>query len=121
LLLNAVVHAADIQDRDGAALVLNKRTRRRFPFLQKVFADTGYRGEAAQEKLAETGPWNLEIMEKAQGPGRLRRPAQALDRGANPGLDQPQPPPGQGFRDTRPKKPRPYPPRHEQDHATPLE
>src|SRR3712207_3005701 len=33
LLLAVVVHAADIQDRDGAALVLDRRTRALFPFV----------------------------------------------------------------------------------------
>src|SRR5215210_5733189 len=33
LLLNAVVHAASVQDRDGAALALDRRTRALFPFV----------------------------------------------------------------------------------------
>src|SRR6266699_6862895 len=33
LLLSAAVHSADIQDRDGAALVLDPRTRALFPFI----------------------------------------------------------------------------------------
>ncbi len=37
------VHAADIQDRDGAGGVL-KRSRRAFPFVEQVFADGGYAG-----------------------------------------------------------------------------
>jgi transposase len=55
LLLVLVVHAADIQDRDGLALVC-RRLRRRFPWLRLIFADGGYQGEvaacaAAQERL----------------------------------------------------------------------
>jgi putative transposase len=46
LLLVVVVHAADIQDRDGLALVC-RRLRRRFPWLRLVVADGAYRGEAA--------------------------------------------------------------------------
>jgi transposase len=42
-LLAVGVHAADIQDRDGAKGVL-KRSRRPFPFVQTVFADGGYAG-----------------------------------------------------------------------------
>jgi hypothetical protein len=38
LLLNVVVHPADVQDRDGARLVLNRRTRRLFPFIERIFA-----------------------------------------------------------------------------------
>ena len=42
-LLAVQVHAADIQDRDGAKGVL-KRSRARFPFVETVFADGGYAG-----------------------------------------------------------------------------
>jgi transposase len=55
LLLVVVVHAANVQDRDGLALVC-RRLRRRFPWLRLIFADGGYQGEtaacaAAQERL----------------------------------------------------------------------
>ena len=43
-LLAVEVHAADIQDRDGAKGVL-KRSRARFPFVEHVFADGGYSGK----------------------------------------------------------------------------
>ena len=43
-LLAVQVHAADIQDRDGAKGVL-KRSRARFPFVEHVFADGGYAGK----------------------------------------------------------------------------
>ena len=43
-LLAVEVHAADVQDRDGAKGVL-KRSRRRFPFVEHVFADGGYAGK----------------------------------------------------------------------------
>jgi Transposase DDE domain len=38
LLLNVVVHPADIQDRDGAFHLLC-RARRLFPFIERIFAD----------------------------------------------------------------------------------
>lgn len=38
------MHGADIQDRDGAKGVL-KRSRARFPFVERVFADGGYAGK----------------------------------------------------------------------------
>ena len=55
LLLVLVIHTANIQDRDGLALVC-RRLRRRFPWLRLIFADGGYQGEtaacaAAQERL----------------------------------------------------------------------
>jgi putative transposase len=52
LLMHAIVHPADIQDRDGGALVLATLFGL-FPFLRKLFADGGYQGKkfhAAQAK-----------------------------------------------------------------------
>ncbi len=43
-LLAVEVHGADVQDRDGAKRLL-KRSRRRFPFVERVFADGGYAGK----------------------------------------------------------------------------
>lgn len=43
LLLHALVHPADIQDRDGGILVL-KTLFGRYPFVKKLFADGGYQG-----------------------------------------------------------------------------
>ena len=43
LLLNVVVHPADIQDRDGA-LHLLRPARRLFPFIERIFADGAYAG-----------------------------------------------------------------------------
>ena len=53
-LLEVVVHAADIQDRDGAKLVLEKLTVATKAHLLKIWADGGYRGRLidwVQEKL----------------------------------------------------------------------
>ena len=44
-LLEVVVHAADIQDRDGAKLVLDKLTEATKARMRKVWADGGYRGQ----------------------------------------------------------------------------
>ena len=41
LPMRVVVHSAAIQDRDGARLVLDK-IRRRFPWLELIWADGGY-------------------------------------------------------------------------------
>ena len=43
LLLHAIVHAADIQDRDGGVLLLGTLFGL-FPFLKKRFADSAYQG-----------------------------------------------------------------------------
>jgi transposase len=53
LLLHAIVHPANIQDRDGAILLLGTLFGK-YPFLRKLFADGGYRGpifERAQKKI----------------------------------------------------------------------
>jgi transposase len=65
LLLNVVVHPADLQDRNGARLVLDARTRRFFPFIERIFADAGYQGAKAATAVADTGCWMLKIV-KAQ-------------------------------------------------------
>jgi transposase len=54
LLLVLVVHPANVQDRDGLALVC-RRLRRRFPWLRRVFADGGYQGETAACAAAQEG------------------------------------------------------------------
>ena len=41
LPMRVVVHSAAVQDRDGAGLVLDK-IRRRFPWLELIWADGGY-------------------------------------------------------------------------------
>jgi len=63
LLLNVVVHSADIQDRDGA-LDLLRRTRRRFPFVTRIYADGGYQGPRMAATVARTGSWHLEIVKR---------------------------------------------------------
>jgi transposase len=48
--MHAIVHAADIQDRDGG-VVLMASLFGLFPFLLKLFADGGYQGERFQTGL----------------------------------------------------------------------
>jgi putative transposase len=62
LVLDVCVHAADIQDRDGAKLVLEKLARR-FPRLRHLWADGGYAGELV-EWASQVGNWTLEIVRK---------------------------------------------------------
>ena len=63
-LVGAVVHAADIQDRDGAPAVL-ANIRYRFPWLRHVFADGAYAGDKLATALAGTGEWTLEIIKRS--------------------------------------------------------
>jgi transposase len=64
LMIEAVIHTADIQDRDGGPLVL-KKVRARFPFLSHIFADGGYAGAQFAGKAAETGTWTIEIIKRS--------------------------------------------------------
>ena len=64
-MLRVVVHSADIQDRDGAALLLDKRTRRRFPFIERIYADGGYQGARVRAAAARTGTWKIEIVKRS--------------------------------------------------------
>jgi transposase len=69
LLLAAVVHAASVQDRDGAALVLTKRVRRRFPFITTIFADAGYQGPRVRLAVRRSGRWRIEIVKRSDRTG----------------------------------------------------
>jgi putative transposase len=62
LLLCVVVHAANIQDRDGAKLVLAK-ARGRFPRLQLIWADGGYAGKLIAWAWRVCG-WLLRIVRR---------------------------------------------------------
>jgi transposase len=64
LIVGVLVHAADIQDRDGAPDVLNA-IRARWPWLRHVFADGGYAGDKLQAALADKGRWTLEIIKRS--------------------------------------------------------
>jgi len=50
LVLQAIVHAADIQDRDGGVLLLATLFGL-FPFLRTLYADAGYQGPKFQKAL----------------------------------------------------------------------
>lgn len=47
-MLQVVVHSADIQDRDGAKLVLSKLTEKTKERLQKIWADGAYAGQLVE-------------------------------------------------------------------------
>src|SRR3954464_8786689 len=68
LLLNVVVHPADIQDRDGA-LHLLRRARRLFPFIERIFADGAYAGRKMAMTVWRTGAWRLQIVKRSDAAG----------------------------------------------------
>ena len=63
-LLAAIIHAADIQDRDGAPAVLAE-ARCRFPWMRHVFADGGYAGEKLRRALTKIGDWTIDIIKRS--------------------------------------------------------
>jgi transposase len=64
LLVAAIVHEANVQDRDGAVPLL-AAIRRPFPWLRHIFADGGYAGAKLETALAALGPWTLEIVKRS--------------------------------------------------------
>ena len=64
LLVGAIVHTADIQDRDGAPDVLAS-IRHSFPWLRHVFADGGYAGDKLRAALNKIGQWTLQIIKRS--------------------------------------------------------
>jgi putative transposase len=65
LVLNAVVHPADVADRDGARLVLASSVEEdRLPRLKHLWADAGYRGTGLREWITERLGLSLEIVQR---------------------------------------------------------
>lgn len=64
LMVGLVIHAADIQDRDGAPAVL-KSILKRWPWLRHVFADGGYAGPKLRGALQKVGKFTLEIIKRS--------------------------------------------------------
>jgi putative transposase len=63
LIIAIVVHAGNIQDRDGAKLVMAKLLGV-FPRLKLIWADGGYAGQLI-EWTAAFGKWVLEIVKRS--------------------------------------------------------
>jgi transposase len=59
-----LIHTADIQDRDGAPLLLAEMATR-FPWLRHLFADGGYAGEKLRQALRRIGKWTVEIIKRS--------------------------------------------------------
>jgi transposase len=53
--MHAIVHAANLQDRDGGLLLLSTLGER-FPQLAKLFADGAYQGPVFRNALAKVRP-----------------------------------------------------------------
>jgi transposase len=45
--------------------LLLRRTRRLFPFIERIFADGAYQGDRTANAVAMTGAWKLEIVKRS--------------------------------------------------------
>ena len=63
LMLFVLVHAANIQDRDGACDLI-RLIRYRFPWLRRIFADGAYAGQKLRTALECHGDWTFEIIKR---------------------------------------------------------
>ncbi len=63
--MHAIVHAADVQDRDGGALLMASLFGA-FPFLVKLYADAGYQGPQFQSAMKRIlARVNVEIVKRS--------------------------------------------------------
>ncbi len=98
LPVRVVVHSAAIQDRDGAALVLD-RIRQRFNWLELVWADGGYNARQVEHAVAAQPPLRVEIVKPSRRQERIYRPAASLGRRTDLFVVRPKLPSGQGLRE----------------------
>ncbi len=64
LPVGMIVHPANVQDRDGAPLLLES-IRSAFPWLRHVFADAAYAGDKLRDALAAIGTWTIEVIKRS--------------------------------------------------------
>ena len=62
--MRVIIHSAGIQDRDGAALVLDK-IHARFPWLELVWADGGYNAHQVDATAAKIPNFRVEIVKRS--------------------------------------------------------
>ena len=63
-LLDALVHSADIQDRDGAPALI-ERCRDTYPSLARCFADGGYAGQKLEAAIAHLDRLSMAIIRRS--------------------------------------------------------
>jgi hypothetical protein len=64
--MKAAVHPADLADREGARIVL-ERVGDSFPSLRHLWADAGYRGADLRRWITERLGLSLEIVQRGLG------------------------------------------------------
>lgn len=86
--MHALVHAADIQDRDGGVMVMAALFGL-YPFLLKLYADGGYQGERFQEGVKKAlSQVNVEIVKRSDhAKGLSCCPNAGLSSEPSPGSD----------------------------------
>ena len=93
--MHAIVHAADVQDRDGGALLMASLFGA-FPFLIKLYADGGYQGpefqNAVKRILARVNSRSSSDRIKPQASSHLRLARPLPTTGQGLGMSQPQGP-----------------------------
>jgi putative transposase len=89
LLLKVVVHPANLQDRDGAKLVLTD-LKRQFPRLRHLWADQGYTGPIVDWIKEQLG-WTVEIVERSPRRGFVVTSDGQCQRVALPAVFEPLP------------------------------
>jgi hypothetical protein len=93
--MQVIIRAADIQDRDGGML-LKGSLFGLYPFLLKLYADSGYQGPSSGRtacRLRPSQPGNRQAIR----PPQVRRAAEAVDRRVNDRLAEPMLTAGQGL------------------------
>ena len=63
LMVGAAIHPADVEDRDGAPLVI-EALHDLFPWLRLLFGDCAYSGDKLLKALAKFGEWSIEIIKR---------------------------------------------------------
>jgi hypothetical protein len=116
LPMRVVVHSAAIQDRDGAGLVLEK-IRRRFPWLELIWADGGYNAWQVETAVAKV-PVRMEIVKRSDDMNAFVVLPPSLGGRAHLLLFRAKSPPRQGLREPCPdpghlRDPRPHPTRRQ--------
>ena len=62
--MRIVIHSAGVQDRDGAALVVEK-IHNSFPWLELVWADSGYNAHQVDTAVAKVPSLRIEIVKRS--------------------------------------------------------
>jgi putative transposase len=89
LLLRVIVHSANMQDRDGARLVL-AGLKQRFPRLHHLWTDQAYTGNLVEWIEQELG-WSVEVVERSPRRGFIVTPNHQFQRVALPARFEPLP------------------------------